>query len=229
MKNEVFRSVTGRDFPDDAFGAVLEDLHLDGVEWGLSHSPPDDWKRRAIFNPELLEYVRYISFIYRHHCPYRQWESEVIVKAVFEDRFDETKNLGDKDGGIDAILSAAILFCSDRSLVSYLRGQDDDAVHWFCSARRISRSLDAVIKAWNDSGKASEKMTMLNLARHQQNCAARERVVSEWEKSPSTWSSAEKAGLYFADLLTREGVTYEPRTVTGWIRAHAKLKEIRFR
>lgn len=229
MANEVFRSVTGRDFPGDAFGAVLLDLHFDGVECGLPHIPRDEWKIGAIFNPDLLAYVRYIAFIYRHYCFYRRWDSGAVVEAIFSDRFDDTKNLGERDGGISQILSAAILFCADRSLVRYLRGQDNDAAHWFCSARRISLALDSVERNWNSVEASIKKMTQLNVTRHKANHAARDRVVSEWEKAQATWPSAEKAGLYFADLLAKEGSTYQPRTVTGWIRAHAKKVGVRFR
>lgn len=69
----------------------------------------------------------------------------------------------------------------------------------------------------------------LNDARHRKRNEAVEAVKKEWEKDPSKFLSAEKAGLYFSDWLSNRGFEYEPRTVTGWIRAHAKEKGVRFR
>lgn len=69
----------------------------------------------------------------------------------------------------------------------------------------------------------------LNKLRHTKNHEARQIVTEAWEKKPSAFISAEKAGLYFADWLGHKGFRYEPRTVTNWIRAHAKSKGIRLR
>ncbi len=71
----------------------------------------------------------------------------------------------------------------------------------------------------------------LNIARHQKTNEAKVRVLREWEKNPSSWSSAEKAGNHFADQLVKDGIlgNIEPRTVIGWIRTHARQIGVKLR
>lgn len=69
----------------------------------------------------------------------------------------------------------------------------------------------------------------LNVHRHTHNHAAKHLVLEEWEKDPSAFFSTEKAGLHFADWLETKGFQLQPRTVTSWIRSHAKQKGIRLR
>ena len=75
----------------------------------------------------------------------------------------------------------------------------------------------------------SEKARKLNHARHQRTRDAKKMAVAEWEMDTSRFPSAEKAGLYLADWLVARDFSYEPRTVTGWIRSHAKQIGVRFR
>jgi len=75
----------------------------------------------------------------------------------------------------------------------------------------------------------SMKAEALNIARHRKTREAKERVFKEWEKDPSKFPSAEKAGRHLCDWLAREGMEYEPRTVIAWIRDHAKRIGVRFR
>ena len=77
----------------------------------------------------------------------------------------------------------------------------------------------------------SERAKELNKRRHAITNHAKEVATAEWEKSPSRFPSAEKAGIHFAERLESQGIvkSIEPRTVTGWIRAHAKQKGIKLR
>jgi hypothetical protein len=77
----------------------------------------------------------------------------------------------------------------------------------------------------------SDRAKQLNVRRHAKTNRAKEVVCTEWEKSPSQFPSAEKAGIHFAEWLASQKIvdSIEPRTVTGWIRAHAKQREIKFR
>lgn len=81
----------------------------------------------------------------------------------------------------------------------------------------------------NEHHKRSMVAEQLKLARHRKTYEAKEKVITEWKKNPSNFPSAEKAGLHFADWLIPQGFKYEPRTVIGWIRAHAKQVGIKFR
>jgi hypothetical protein len=69
----------------------------------------------------------------------------------------------------------------------------------------------------------------MNFQRHKKNHDAKKRVVDEWSKDPSRFPSAEKAGVYFTEWLKSSGLSFEPRTVTTWIREYAKQNEIKLR
>lgn len=69
----------------------------------------------------------------------------------------------------------------------------------------------------------------LNLVRHQKTSEARTMAIEEFMKDPHRFPSAEKAGNHLADWLRDYGRSYEPRTVTNWIRAYAKSINLRFR
>ncbi len=79
--------------------------------------------------------------------------------------------------------------------------------------------------------KQSLRAEQLNAARHKGTNAAKELVCGEWAKATDAFPSAEKAGIHFADWLMAGGrvKTIQPRTVTKWIREHAKAIGIRFR
>ena len=79
--------------------------------------------------------------------------------------------------------------------------------------------------------KKSIRAERLNTARHKLTNDAKDLVCREWEKATNEFLSAEKAGIHFADWLIFEGhlKTIEPRTVTRWIREHAKEIGVRFR
>lgn len=69
----------------------------------------------------------------------------------------------------------------------------------------------------------------LNEKKHAKRNQARALVCGEWDKNRSAFPSAEKAGGHYADWLELQGFEYEPRTVTNWIRDHAKKIGIRIR
>ncbi|MEQ1741074.1 MAG: hypothetical protein ABL869_01010 [Candidatus Nitrotoga sp.] len=73
-----------------------------------------------------------------------------------------------------------------------------------------------------ESERRSMQTEQLSIARHRKTNEAKAKTIEEWEKDRSKFISAEKYGLHLADWLGTQGLQYEPRTVTGWIRAHAK-------
>jgi hypothetical protein len=85
------------------------------------------------------------------------------------------------------------------------------------------------LRQQTEQKKRSMKSEKLNIERHRKTNEAKNDVLSEWSKAPSDFPSAEKAGLHFYGWLKDQGRDYEPRTITGWIRAHAKESGIRFR
>lgn len=79
--------------------------------------------------------------------------------------------------------------------------------------------------------KRTKRAKQMNVARHAPTNHAKKEVIAEWVKNPSQFSSAEKAGIYYADWLVSHGIikSIEPRCVANWIRAHAKVIGVRFR
>lgn len=78
----------------------------------------------------------------------------------------------------------------------------------------------------------------MNAVRHQAMKDIKQLVCETWGKKRADFTSAEKAGLYYADWLEKNSrgylskgkrVFYQPRAVTGWIRAYAKDNGIKFR
>jgi hypothetical protein len=92
--------------------------------------------------------------------------------------------------------------------------------------------------AESDRQRQSKKAQDLNALRHKETHETQSLVTSEWEKEPSRFPSAEQAGAHFADWLESqkigrkvkgEFVPYQPRTITDWIRKHAKNRGIKLR
>ncbi len=80
--------------------------------------------------------------------------------------------------------------------------------------------------------KKQELAIQLNKHRHRENHDAKSMVIAEWLKNTTQFSSAEKAGNYFADWLLNTqkfGREYTPRTITKWILECAKEYGIKFR
>jgi hypothetical protein len=69
----------------------------------------------------------------------------------------------------------------------------------------------------------------LNVERHRVTNQAKAIAIEEWNRDRSRFPSAERAGLAISDWLQDKGFEFEPRTVTGWIRAHAKQIGLRLR
>ncbi len=77
--------------------------------------------------------------------------------------------------------------------------------------------------------KRSEQAKENSRRRHAENNQIKKEVLAMWEKNPYQFSSAEKAGSFYADVLAKRGINREHRTVVGWIRSRAKDLDIRFR
>lgn len=85
---------------------------------------------------------------------------------------------------------------------------------------KLAKNNDDHLK--NEAKRRSMVAEKLNIARHRKNSEAKAKIIAEWENDRSKFISAEKYGLHLADWLGTQGLQYEPRTVTNWIRAHAK-------
>lgn len=84
--------------------------------------------------------------------------------------------------------------------------------------------------------KKTERSRQMNQTRHEKTYEAKAMAIAEWVKDTTKYRSAEKAGNAIAAWLESQkilnpalGEPYEPRTVTGWIRDHAKKIEVKFR
>ena len=110
---------------------------------------------------------------------------------------------------------------ADTELTEALRKQKAEWQKWiqYC----LNQDKERAAKEKTDRAK------QLNKIRHEKNYAAKNMVIEEWAKEPSAFLSAEKAGLHYADWLETKGMKYEPRTVTTWIRDHAKQIGLKLR
>lgn len=84
------------------------------------------------------------------------------------------------------------------------------------------RESFAKIKCEIDRCEKSRSQAKLNQHRHKKTAETRAKAIEKWDKSRSLYSSAEKAGIAISSSLGSEGFKCEPRTVAGWLRAHAK-------
>ena len=84
-----------------------------------------------------------------------------------------------------------------------------------------------------------EKSKKLNSIRHARTHEAKSMVLDDWENNPDRFSSAARAGSYYVDWLEEKKFykdssraareTYQPLTITNWIREYAKNKGIKLR
>ncbi len=222
VSGRVFSRPECRDDEDDSFVCSLASLHRDACRVGLKGASVVINEGMS-FDPKLLAFVKYAVGFYRDNCDCGWWDMGGFINSL-----DEIERR--IEGDAEWYFSGALLFCVDRALACYQKKGPGNMlfVEWWRSARFLRFTLLKLDNSATENA-TGEKMKALNLLRHQSNHAARKKVESEWEKSPKKWPSAEKAGLFFADLLAKEGSVYEPRTVTGWIRAHAREIGVRFR
>lgn len=114
---------------------------------------------------------------------------------------------------------------TDRAMQLLFEAADARTLGTVAENERLGEEFHGI----KDDMRKSQAATERNKSRHRGKYEAESKVLREWEKNPSHFSSAEKAGSHYARWLASEGIEYEPRTVTSWIRAHAKAKGIKFR
>lgn len=109
------------------------------------------------------------------------------------------------------------------------------AVEAMCFAEHlyeISNFKDKITSEFKEEQKRKKtlKFKELNMKRHAPNREAKDKVLREWEENRDQFLSAEKAGGHYASWLTEKGYKdYTPRTITTWIREHAKEIGVKFR
>jgi hypothetical protein len=89
------------------------------------------------------------------------------------------------------------------------------------------KALDAMFSA--EKLRVSERKKELADSRHVDTRSVKELVLKKWEKNPSEYPSASKAGIEYVMWLKEQGHVYEPSTITGWIRKHAKAIGVKLR
>lgn len=117
------------------------------------------------------------------------------------------------------------------------RKRYDDRIHEIQQTHKpvtdddIDRIRAEILQQVEEVSKARqvEHAKELNRARHQPNNAIRKQVLDQWETNTTQFPSAEKAGAHYVDVLAKQGIEREHRTVVGWIRTRARELGIRFR
>jgi hypothetical protein len=68
----------------------------------------------------------------------------------------------------------------------------------------------------------SDRAKELNIARHKETYKAKELVIEEWKRLEPTGISPPRAGNKLSKWLESQSLSYEPTTITNWIRAYKK-------
>jgi hypothetical protein len=131
----------------------------------------------------------------------------------------------------------AVCYAERMGDVERIRKRYDDRIHEIqethkpVTAEDIDRIRAEIRQQIEEDSKARqvEHAKELNQARHQGNNAIRKQVLDQWETNTTQFPSAEKAGAHYVDVLAKQGIEREHRTVVGWIRTRAKELGIRFR
>lgn len=138
--------------------------------------------------------------------------------------------IGDKTVSVRQIISAvAMLYCDMAA--GFIDDADPVAA---LAASGPLHTLIQLLESFDDrivkqAGKAI-KAAYLNDARHERNRETRKLACAEWDKDRTKYPSAEKAGRFISEQLESIGRTgCAPRTVTAWIRDHAKANGVKLR
>lgn len=109
--------------------------------------------------------------------------------------------------------------------VCYSEKLYENAVLKDLHAQSMSESAKNLLEEWERKKheQQSEQAKQMNIKRHEETYKARALAIGEWQNKFSPKLSSEKAGLQLSDWLEEHHkLFYEPRTITGWIRAHKK-------
>ncbi|MBC7787984.1 MAG: hypothetical protein H7Z18_11300 [Methylophilaceae bacterium] len=113
-----------------------------------------------------------------------------------------------------------------------------DATEAICYAEQlfeiqnIQLGLDAKIEIELERKDVKRKSIIsekLNIARHKVRNVAFELVTNEWAKNQNQFLDMVKAGTHYSAWLEPQDFSYEPSTVTSWLRAYAKKMGIKLR
>ena len=106
------------------------------------------------------------------------------------------------------------------------------------SSVKMAREAVILEQIAKENKKKTSHAGKMNKARHQPTIKIKNLVCEKWIKSKSDFVSAERAGIFYAEWLETESLGYmnkgaqqyfQARTVTSWIRVHAKENGIKFR
>ena len=164
---------------------------------------------------------------------------ELTIGAAFIDALQERDDSGEapyrlilasgRSVGELEILCALVLWQCEKA-ARFIRSRNAisaTVVMW--DIHELVNEANAILDRRDEAEIAQKRAVALNAKRHEQRHRARALVCAEWERAPSDFPSAEKAGYHFSQWIAGQGHPYEPRTVTSWIREHAKQLGIRFR
>jgi hypothetical protein len=96
--------------------------------------------------------------------------------------------------------------------------------------QHIEEQVQAALE--DDKRQAKEKARQNGRLAHRDLDAHKALILEDWAKNPSVHRSADRAARYYADWLKEaHGIekTYEPRTISGWIRDYARANNIKLR
>ena len=120
---------------------------------------------------------------------------------------------------------------TDRLESRYRKLLDEAKAH---ASAALRKHIDEQVQAAIEDFKERQKEEARNNGRlaHKDLESHKALVLEDWEKDPSAHRSADRAAVFYVDWLKEvHGVQkdYQPRTVSKWIREHARVKGIRLR
>lgn len=120
---------------------------------------------------------------------------------------------------------------TDRLESRYRKLLDEAKAH---ASAALRQHIDEQVQAAIEDFKERQKEEARNNGRlaHKDLESHKALVLEDWEKDPSAHRSADRAAVFYVDWLKEvHGVQkdYQPRTVSKWIREHARVKGIRLR
>lgn len=139
-----------------------------------------------------------------------------------------TLTSGRQIGEIELI--CALMMIQIVQVTNYIQAQNAVAVGMLMwDLHRLDVEIDRILRDRDLSEEARERSRKLLQKRHRKTDEAKAAVCAEWASAPTAHPSAEKAGRHYSEWLETQGIRYEPRTVTRWIREHAKATGVKFR
>jgi hypothetical protein len=209
----------------DALSMIVgtwSDIFCDGTPEPLDHE-----YFAALALAKIGEIINSLEYTYDYKT--RKFEKRDPQKGV--ESYSNRRAAEKAIEAMEAVVIAENKRDTGRLESRYKRLLDEAKAHASAAQRKhIDEEVQAAIEDYKDRQK-EEARNNGRLA-HKDLESHKALVLEDWEKDPSAHRSADRAAVFYVDWLKEvHGVQkdYQPRTVSKWIREHARTKGIRLR